>query len=254
MPQRFEYNPELVPKPPTWRLNKPKLVSRRLKTGNVDLDKVFGGGIPYGLTIFTGPAGTGKSRLAQEIVSLLSSTHKVLYVYNESVIDALNFETDSKDNIFTANYIQNKPKWNKAIEELLYLLDYTNSDMMVIDSLTTMFSETAKAVDEADIRGAIFDLKEKINSQIPMIAISQIRGSGMFTYSAGGQAVDHAADMLIYFTKTGGKTVNMKYTKSFTEYLWSITIAKDKTGMAEQHSRWEVIYGNDGLHLERMEE
>jgi len=254
MPPKFEYNHELVKKPPLWRLERPKRIFPRMKTGNNELDSVFGGGIPYGLTIFSGAAGTGKSRLAQEITSLLSKTHKILYVYNESVIDALNFETDKPDNIFTANYIQFKPKWQVAIAELLFLLEHTGADVMVIDSLTTLFSETSKAVDEADIRGAIFDLKEKINTQIPVIAISQIRGSGAFTYSAGGQAVDHAADMLISFSKTSGKVAGNKYVKSFTEYIWSISIVKDKTGMAEQHSRWEVIYADDGLHLVRMEE
>ncbi len=248
----FQYNSDLVNKPPVWRLEKPKTYFRRLKTGNADIDKVFGG-IPYGLTILSGPAGTGKSRFAQEIASYVSKNTKVLYVYAESIIDALNFSVGSSENIFTANYVQSRPKWEKAIEEILYLLNYTGAEMLIIDSITTLFSETTKAVDEADIRGATFQIKEKIESKIPVIGISQIRGSGMFTYSAGGQAVDHAADLLVYFNKIQGKIVNKKLEKSSTEYIWYLTIAKDKTGIAEQASKWQIVY-NDELHLIHMED
>jgi len=232
----------------SWRLRPPQIDRHRMSTGIADVDKILGG-FPYGLTIFTGDAGTGKSKFIQTVVNKLAEKGvSVLYVFSESPLDVENLNKNNK-NIHTANYFQYQPKWDIAIEEIMYLMEQLKTQFLVIDSITTLFSETTKAVDEADIRGAVSDLKKRIQNQIPVVGISQIRGSGYFTYAAGGKAVDHVADLLVQFSKVSGKSEAGKYEKTFGDYIWYINVQKDKTGMARQDSKYEVVYDNNTINL-----
>lgn len=250
--KHFTYNPDNLGKNnPSWRLNRPKIDYNRVYTGIKDIDTVFGG-FPYGITVFVGDAGTGKSMLAQHIANQMNRQGaRVLYVFSESPIDVSEDNLDK--GVMVANFFQFRPKWPVAIEQILYFLSTLDIDFLVLDSMTTLFSETTKAVDEADIRGAISELKERLQNQIPVIAISQIRGQGMFTSPAGGKAVDHVADLLVYFSKVTGKSNAGQYQKSFGDYIWSINIQKDKTGMARQARKYEIIYANNTITLREVE-
>ncbi len=250
--KHFIYDKEKLGKTdPSWRLNRPKIDYKRVFTGIKDLDAVLGG-FPYGITIFVGDAGTGKSMLAQHVANQMAKQGaNVLYVFSESPIDVDTRNLD--ESVYVANFFQFRPKWVTAIEQILFFLDSLDIDFLVIDSLTTLFSETTKAVDEADIRGAISELKERLKNQIPVIGISQIRGQGMFTSPAGGKAVDHVADLLVYFSKVTGKSNAGIYEKSWGDYIWSLNVQKDKTGMARQSRKYEIIYNKDTIDLREVE-
>ncbi|MEM3290860.1 MAG: hypothetical protein QW046_05020, partial [Candidatus Micrarchaeaceae archaeon] len=200
---------------------------------------------------FVGDAGTGKSTLAQFISNKMADKGaNVLYAFAESLIDV--DLGNLHPNVKTANFYQMLPKWQTVIEQLMYFCSKLDIDLLVIDSLTTMFSETNKSVEEADLRGALSELKERVNSQIPIIAISQIRGQGMFTYPAGGKAVDHIADLLVYFAKTRGTSEAGQYAKSFGNYIFTLHVQKDKMGMAKQSREYEVIYTGEDINLREI--
>jgi predicted ATP-dependent serine protease len=224
-----------------FRLKADNLPPKRFRTYIDSLDSVTLGGIPYGLTILFGESGTGKSKFAQEIAkSVASKGTKVLYVYAESQLDI--YDIKNVSNIYCANFIKYLPKWADTIDQIKFLLNYTDADLLIIDSSTTLFSNTTKAVEEAEVRTATFDLKEQIASKIPVIAVSQIRGQGMFTYPAGGRAVDHAGDMNIEFELIKATIENGKIRKSMTDRLYTLQFTKDKQGAAISNKVFKIDY------------
>jgi len=231
-----------------FRLKRNKTITaKRLKT-NTAFDDVSGGGLPFGLTILIGDPGTGKSRFSQEMArSVVKSGGIALYVYAESTIDLetllRGLNDEQLNRMQTADFLSYLPKWADALEQIKFLLNYTKADLLVVDSLTTLFSNTTKAVEEADVRSAIFDLKQQLAGKVPIIGISQIRGQGMFTYPAGGRAVDHASDMNIEFEILNAKlTENNKIVKSMTDRLYTIEITKDKYGQSYTAHKLMVEY------------
>ena len=163
----------------------------RLKTGDAYIDNVFAG-FPNGLTMFYGKAGSGKSTLARYISSLLiNQGKKVVYICAEKLDDA---PTGS----IAYDYTSFLPKWQNALNELKQIITTENPSLVVVDSVTRFFSVTNKAIEEADIRSPVFEL-DKLS--IPVIGISQVRGQSAFMHPAGGEAILHAAKLVVKFNK-----------------------------------------------------
>lgn len=209
------------------------------------------GGLPYGLTIFYGEPGTGKSYMANHIANITARKKKiVLYVFSESIIDTEKLDTE---NIITLDYTYYLPSWQKVLEQIYAFLNATSADILILDSITKLFSETKKAVEEAELRDALSDLKRNLRNSIPIIGISQIRGQGMFTYPAGGRAIDHESDLLIEFEKMPFKENKGRVTKTQTSYIYTINVEKDKQGLAYTKSKLAVNYKMDEYSNEILE-
>lgn len=209
-----------------------KPVFRRFMTGLPSIDEVFGG-FPNGLSIFYGGSGTGKSMLAKAI----ASKHYSLYLCCESLLDF------PDGDVIVMDYTKFLPMWDKALNEVLVAIMKYEPDLVIIDSVTTFFSGTKKAVEEADVRSGIFDLSKKIEGIIPIIATSEIRGSGWNTYEAGGRAVGHAASVLCRFDRIRVTNNNSsKYGAKEGDRVYTLDIEKDKQGIAQQGHEYQIVY------------
>lgn len=235
----------------SWRYGKKetlmaKYQKDRFTTDIKAIDKTFGGLPRVGLTTFWGPAGSGKSKMAKLIAS---KRENALYIVSESVIDA-------PDNCIIGNYTKYLPSHDKALNELIAAIEHFKPTLVVIDSITTFFSVTSKAVMEADIRQAAFKLhqnSEKYN--MPIIALSEIRGSGDYVYPAGGMSISHACSLLVFFNSAVVETpwTAQKYKIKEGEKVYTINIQKDKEGVADQGREFIVNYLNGEVYLSKVE-
>jgi len=191
------------------------------------------------LTIIIGEPGTGKSLFARAIGR--SCMKKLLYACCESLADY------PKEDSIRMNYTRFLPKWDKAIDEFFGTALAYDADIGIIDSVTTFLSETTKAVEEADVRPGVFQIAKLCDRQIPIIAISQMRGSGAYMYPAGGQAVSHAASLLIKMNriKIDNHWIAERFGRKEGEILWTLEVIKDKEGAAVQHKEFEVNYDKE---------
>ncbi|MHA1408826.1 MAG: RAD55 family ATPase [Candidatus Odinarchaeia archaeon] len=218
----------------------------RFRTGIKDFRKVFGD-LPKGLTLFSGGSGTGKSNMAKFIAkSVAEQGFKVIYAYSESGTDRV-----FNENIINMDYTSWLPNWQKAINQVFFAVSQLDADLLVIDSITNFLSSTRKAVSEAEIRGGIFDISKICQYQIPVIATSQIRGSGNFSQCAGGRGVDHAPDLFLWFDKVRITTKFLAddYDARVGEIVWIIHAEKDRQGLSDQGSMYKVVYENDNKEL-----
>jgi predicted ATP-dependent serine protease len=235
------------------RLEERGWTPRRYKTGLPVVDKVLGGGLSNGLTMFIGPAGCGKTRMAHSIVESIAAMFpddidnddpRVLYVCTESLAD-----DPGRDISHVADYTIFIPNWERAINELFGLITELKVDVAVVDSVTNFLSSTRKAVDEADVRAGLRMINSLADRHIPIIGISQIRGSGQYQHPAGGHAVDHAANMVVNFEK---KAIEAswdveRYGESLGAVAWTLQVMKDKLRAAKQDTIHKVVYDKKGI-------
>jgi predicted ATP-dependent serine protease len=218
----------------------------RFLTGYKEVDDVLGG-FPFGLTVFNGTSGSGKSKMCRTIAEVTNC----LYVCAESLMDAPDIGQER-----ILDYVKFQPKSGKAIRQLFGCIKSLESksidvDIVFIDSLTLFLSGTAAAVMEADIREGCFSLNAICERQLPVVGISEMRGSGNNMYSAGGKAVDFASSLLVTFDKVKVNNWNKKrYKRKEGELLYTLEVAKDRQGVAAQQTEYEITYGDDGTpHL-----
>jgi predicted ATP-dependent serine protease len=219
-----------------------------------DLNDAFGGGLPYGLTTFYGEGGSGKSKIAGEIASAVAGNHDdkgpVIYVAAEAVTDIPEHE-----NILGLKYTENKPKYNKAVDEIMGFCQEQQPVLLVIDSATKMFSKTDKAVEEADIRSALSQIEERAEGNLPVIATSEVRGNPGYTYPAGGQAVAHACAMLIRMRRREATTKreSEELGEPIGTITWTMSIEKDRENQADTAHLFKPVYTRRGLNLTKWE-
>jgi predicted ATP-dependent serine protease len=237
------------------RLEERNWTPKRYKTGIDALDKVLGGGLPNGLTVFAGEAGGGKTKMAHAIVESIAERFpedidndnpRVLYVCTESLAD-----DPGRDICHVADYTIFIPNWERAVNELFGIIQKLQVDLCVVDSVTNYLSSTRKAVEEADIRAGLRMINSLADRNIPIVGISQIRGSGQYERAAGGQAVDHSANLLLNFKKQAIEASwdEDRYNASLGSVVWTMQVMKDKLRHAKQDTTYKVVYDKNGMDL-----
>jgi len=250
---RTEYNFGELTKDVEWEPLKKRLRApgssthkvKRFDTHLHDVNYLFGGGLPYGLTIFVGAEGTGKTLLSHTI----AKRSKTLYFYCEDRVDAVQHK-----NVVNVDYVSFLPKWSKAVKQLFKFIEMLKPALVIVDSITTFLSETNKAVEEADVRSGIFEIARHSSGVIPIIALSQIRGSGSFEYPAGGRAVSHAPILYVWFHRN--RVVNRwdadRFGAKIGDIVWTVEVIKDKQGLAVQNVEHIVTYNNGVPEFNRV--
>lgn len=234
------------------RLNrKPRKVGR-VQTGIAQLDDVLGGGIPNGLNVIYGPAGAGKSMFSKTICnSFVNRNKKILYFYGEDSFDA---PEPRPPYINTIDMVAYRPGPQKSVATMLKAIQEMKPDLAVIDSLTTILGGTSKAVQEADVREFTGQLAKRVSGIIPVIGISEIRGSGKYEGPAGGRGVLHAGLSVFYFGKVfiDDKWKVQDYGGEVGDLLWYFQVEKDRDGLAKQGRVFQLTYMGDEMYFNRI--
>jgi hypothetical protein len=233
-----------------WRLNpKPRFVPR-ISTGIESVDKLFGGGLSKGLNIFMGSGGSGKSLMAREI----SKNLKTLYFTCEVISDA----PQNKDypNVITVDYTQYMVKPYRAISELFTFAKELKPELIVIDSMTSFFSQSNKALPESDVREMVWKVHTACDGIIPIIGISEVRGQGFSRAPAGGQGVMHGCSLLVEFDRDTVKYQSHKdlYGAKYGDVIYTVQVIKDKGNRANIYPHRVKWSEKKGYDISKVEE
>lgn len=169
--------------------------SSRVTTGIDEFDRVLGGGIVNGaLILIGGEPGIGKSTLALQMVLKLAD-RKCLYVSGEESLSQIKIRSErmaesSSGTLFLSEY---------NIEKIIQHSKDVQPDLLVIDSIQTVFSENVDS-----FAGSVTQIRESTailmayakQSQVPVILIGHITKDGSI---AGPKLLEHMVDVVLQF-------------------------------------------------------
>jgi DNA repair protein RadA/Sms len=169
----------------------------RTETGIAELDRVLGGGLVSGsLVLIGGDPGIGKSTLMlQTLAGLAGENRNVLYVSGEESIRQIRLRSERLGAVAPGILVAAETE----VERVLHLAESRKPDVLVIDSIQTMFSpELASApgsvsqVREATLRLMVFAKR----SGIPTLLVGHVTKDGAI---AGPRLLEHMVDTVLYF-------------------------------------------------------
>ena len=173
--------------------------SKRFSTGIADVDQVLGGGIVAGsMILLGGDPGVGKSTLALQIAAMAEGT--TLYVTGEESLHQLKIRADRLD-------FSGAPKKTHKdidaiaetnIDAILGAIAETNPNIVVIDSIQTMYTDVANGV--AGSVSQVSAITQQImrmakERHISFIIIGHVTKEG---YLAGPKTLEHMVDAVLY--------------------------------------------------------
>jgi len=169
----------------------------RMLTGIQEFDRVLGGGIIDGsLVLIGGDPGIGKSTLMLQVLNgLAGKPHKVLYVSGEESVRQLKMRSQRLNMVCSNMLVISEIN----IESVLSTVDSIKPDVLVIDSIQTMFSP-----DVASAPGSVSQVREATmklmtmakQSGVPAFLIGHVTKEGAI---AGPRLMEHMVDTVLYF-------------------------------------------------------
>jgi len=169
----------------------------RLLTGIKEFDRVLGGGlVPGTLVLIGGTPGIGKSTLMlQALHGLANMGHKVLYVSGEESTRQISMRSKRLSTISRDLLVVSEID----IEAIQTMLESTKPDVLVIDSIQTMFNS-----DLTSAPGSVSQVRESAiqlmfmakNTSVPIFLVGHVTKDGAI---AGPRLLEHMVDTVLYF-------------------------------------------------------
>lgn len=168
----------------------------RVSTGIEELDRVLGGGLVPGMvTLIGGDPGIGKSTLLLQALSNLVAGRKVLYVSGEEsaeqiALRARRLQLEAGEMPLLAEI---------SLEKILPVLRDDKPDVVVIDSIQTLYSDTLQSApgSVAQVRECAAQLTRHAKaSGLVMIMVGHVTKDGAL---AGPRVLEHIVDTVLYF-------------------------------------------------------
>ena len=168
----------------------------RTDTGLGELDRVLGGGLVNGsVVLLSGEPGIGKSTLLLQISDCLGNKHRVLYVSGEESYGQLKLRAGRLGIDGTNLFILTET----SMENILGQIDKIKPDVVIVDSIQTIFSEKI-----ASAPGSLTQVKECALSFIEraksrgtsVILVGHVNKEGSI---AGPKTLEHMVDAVLYF-------------------------------------------------------
>ncbi|GEO23176.1 DNA repair protein RadA [Cyclobacterium qasimii] len=167
----------------------------RLMTGDIELDRVLGGGIvPGSLVLIGGEPGIGKSTLMLQIALMLSNT-KVLYVSGEESETQIKMRSERMQHHSDECFILSETKTQHIFQQIELL----KPDLLVIDSIQTLHSQYVEspAGSVSQVRECTAELmKFAKETGTPVFLIGHITKDGTI---AGPKILEHMVDTVLQF-------------------------------------------------------
>ncbi len=169
----------------------------RTSTGFSELDRVLGGGIVAGgLILVGGDPGIGKSTLLLQVCRNISNNgKKLLYISGEESLKQIKIRANRmgqfSDNLSLLS--------ETSLDVIEAIIDETKSEIVVIDSIQTMFRE-----DISSAPGSVSQIRESTNT---LMQIAKGNGISIFIVGhvtkegavAGPRVLEHMVDTVLYF-------------------------------------------------------
>ncbi|MBT9780130.1 DNA repair protein RadA [Clostridium sp. MCC353] len=169
----------------------------RIPTGFKELDRVLGDGIVAGsLILVGGDPGIGKSTLLLQVCrNLAASAKKVLYISGEESLKQIKMRAARIGGITGELLFQCETN----LENIEETIQEVKPDVVVIDSIQTMFSEAVTAAP-----GSVSQVRESTNL---LMQIGKSMGIAIFIVGhvtkegvvAGPRVLEHMVDTVLYF-------------------------------------------------------
>jgi DNA repair protein RadA/Sms len=167
----------------------------RINTSNGELDRVLGGGmVPGSLILVGGEPGIGKSTLVLQM-ALKVASRKVLYVSGEESPQQIKLRAErihqGGENCLVVS--------ETSMERILGHIKNVGPDLVVIDSIQTLSSETIESLPGSvsqirECTGSILRVAKENN--LPVILIGHINKEGNL---AGPKVLEHMVDVVLQF-------------------------------------------------------
>lgn len=167
----------------------------RLITGDVELDRVLGGGIvPGSLVLIGGEPGIGKSTLMLQIALMLAST-KILYVSGEESENQIKMRSErmayQSDNCYVLS--------ETNTQQIFQQVDLLKPELLIIDSIQTLHSQYVESAagSVSQVRECTAELmKFAKETGTPVFLIGHITKDGAI---AGPKILEHMVDTVLQF-------------------------------------------------------
>jgi len=169
----------------------------RLLTGIREFDRVLGGGLVSGtLVLIGGDPGIGKSTLMlQALYGLAENGRKVLYVSGEESVRQMRMRSQRLSTISSGLMVVSE----NDMESILLMAESVQPDVMVIDSIQTMYSPELTSAP-----GSVTQVRE---SAMQLMLMAKKTGTPIFLVGhvtkdgaiAGPRLLEHMVDTVLYF-------------------------------------------------------
>lgn len=169
----------------------------RTQTQIQELDRVLGGGIvPGSLVLVGGDPGIGKSTLLLQVCQKLCENKKqVLYISGEESLKQIKLRANRMGEFKEDLYLLCETN----LEVIRNIIETRKPDMVVIDSIQTMYSE-----DVASAPGSVSQVRESTNVfmqlakglGISIFIVGHVTKEGTV---AGPRVLEHMVDTVLYF-------------------------------------------------------
>ena len=168
----------------------------RTATGLAELDRVLGGGLVLGsVVLLAGEPGIGKSTLLMQISDILGSHRRVLYISGEESEGQLKLRAERLgvmgDNLSVLT--------ETLIEKILTEIDRVKPDVVIVDSIQTVYSENIASTPGATTQvreTALAFINKAKTDNISVILVGHVNKEGTI---AGPKLLEHMVDAVLYF-------------------------------------------------------
>lgn len=168
----------------------------RSGTGLGELDRVLGGGLVHGsVVLISGEPGIGKSTLLMQISDRLGMSRKVLYVSGEESGGQLKLRAKRLGVCGQSLYILTETN----IECIIKQIDNIKPDVVIIDSIQTIYDEQIKSAPGSitQVRECSLSFISKAKSEgISMLFVGHVNKEGGI---AGPKVLEHMVDAVLCF-------------------------------------------------------
>ncbi len=168
---------------------------QRILLNNTEVDRLLGGGLVKGsLVLIGGEPGIGKSTLSLQI-PLHCEGLRTLYVTGEESVQQVKMRAERIGRVDSDCYIYSET----SLENILVQADSLEPDIVIIDSVQTMFTQTIESSP-----GSISQIKEVAarflryakETGTPVLLIGHITKEGSI---AGPKVLEHIVDVVLQF-------------------------------------------------------